>query len=35
MFFTGNAFFGIGLNDCVGSAGKVAEQVFEHIRQSG
>jgi oxygen-dependent protoporphyrinogen oxidase len=35
MFFTGNAFFGIGLNDCVGSAGKVAEQAFEHIRQSG
>ena len=35
MFFTGNAFFGIGLNDCVSSAGKVAEQAFEHIRQSG
>jgi oxygen-dependent protoporphyrinogen oxidase len=35
FFFTGNAFYGIGLNDCVAAAGRVAEQAFDHILRAG
>lgn len=31
LFFTGNAFYGIGLNDCVSAAGKVAARAFEYV----
>jgi oxygen-dependent protoporphyrinogen oxidase len=33
FYFTGNAFYGIGLNDCVGAANRVAAQAFDHLRQ--
>jgi oxygen-dependent protoporphyrinogen oxidase len=32
LFITGNAFFGIGLNDCVGAAERVAEQALAFCR---
>ncbi len=32
LFFTGNAFFGIGLNDCVSAAERVAEQALAALR---
>ena len=31
IFLTGNAFYGIGINDCVASAEKVAHQVMDFI----
>ncbi len=31
LFLTGNAFFGVGLNDCVHSSNKVAERVVTHL----
>ncbi|MEZ4598520.1 MAG: protoporphyrinogen oxidase [Syntrophotaleaceae bacterium] len=34
FFFTGNAFYGIGLNDCVAAANRVAEQAFGFVRRS-
>jgi oxygen-dependent protoporphyrinogen oxidase len=33
LFLTGNAFYGIGLNDCVNAANQVAGQVVEHLRE--
>ena len=33
MFFTGNAFFGIGLNDCVQASNKTAEKVVGFLGQ--
>lgn len=35
LFFTGNAFFGIGLNDCVSAAERAAEQALASIRGPG
>ncbi|MDF1581304.1 MAG: protoporphyrinogen oxidase [Desulfuromonadales bacterium] len=32
LFLTGNAFFGVGLNDCVNAANRVAEQALDFIR---
>jgi len=32
LFFTGNAFFGIGLNDCVHSSNQIATRVVEFLR---
>jgi oxygen-dependent protoporphyrinogen oxidase len=34
LFFTGNAFFGIGLNDCVGAAERVAERAMAALRHT-
>jgi oxygen-dependent protoporphyrinogen oxidase len=31
LFVTGNAFFGVGLNDCVHAANRAAEQVVKHL----
>lgn len=33
LFVTGNAFYGVGLNDCVHAANRVAEQVIERVQQ--
>jgi oxygen-dependent protoporphyrinogen oxidase len=33
LFFTGNAFFGIGLNDCVNASNQIAERVLAYTRQ--
>ncbi len=33
LFATGNAFFGVGLNDCVNSSNQTAGRVITHIRQ--
>jgi protoporphyrinogen/coproporphyrinogen III oxidase len=35
LFITGNAFFGIGLNDCVNAANRAAEQVVKHLSAAG
>ena len=32
LFATGNAFFGVGLNDCVNASNKVAEKVVDLLR---
>lgn len=34
LFLTGNAFYGIGINDCVQSAERVADQVTRYIEKS-
>jgi oxygen-dependent protoporphyrinogen oxidase len=31
LFLTGNAFFGVGLNDCVHAANQAAERVVKHL----
>ena len=31
LFFTGNAFFGVGLNDCVHAANQAGELVVKHL----
>ncbi|MHB8708729.1 MAG: protoporphyrinogen oxidase [Desulfuromonadales bacterium] len=31
LFVTGNAFFGVGLNDCVHASNRTAEQVVKHL----
>ena len=31
FFFTGNAFFGVGINDCVRASKEVAERVFKFL----
>jgi oxygen-dependent protoporphyrinogen oxidase len=31
LFFTGNAFFGVGLNDCVHAANQAGERVVKHL----
>jgi len=33
LFFTGNAFHGVGLNDCVNASNLVAQKVIDHLRQ--
>lgn len=33
FFFTGNAFFGIGLNDCVQASNRTAEKVIGHLEK--
>jgi protoporphyrinogen/coproporphyrinogen III oxidase len=33
LFFTGNAFCGIGLNDCVNASNQTAERVLSYLRQ--
>jgi oxygen-dependent protoporphyrinogen oxidase len=33
LFFTGNAFYGVGLNDCVAAAGRTAEQVLTFVER--
>jgi len=33
LFLTGNAFFGVGLNDCVHAANQVAGQVIDFLRE--
>jgi len=33
LFFTGNAFYGVGLNDCVHAANQVAGQVTDFLRE--
>jgi oxygen-dependent protoporphyrinogen oxidase len=35
LFFTGNAFYGIGLNDCVSASETVAEQAWAALRARG
>jgi len=32
LFVTGNAFYGVGLNDCVHAANRAAEQVIKHLQ---
>jgi len=32
LFFTGNAYFGVGLNDCVNASNQAAEKVLAHVR---
>ncbi|HKJ77322.1 MAG TPA: FAD-dependent oxidoreductase, partial [Gammaproteobacteria bacterium] len=32
LFATGNAFFGVGLNDCVNASNKTAEKVVDLLR---
>ena len=32
LILTGNAFFGVGLNDCVNAANKAGEEVLEHLQ---
>ncbi|ALC17408.1 protoporphyrinogen oxidase [Desulfuromonas soudanensis] len=33
LFLTGNAFFGVGLNDCVNASNQIAERVVAFLRQ--
>lgn len=33
LFLTGNAFFGIGLNDCVNASNQVADEVLAHLKK--
>jgi protoporphyrinogen/coproporphyrinogen III oxidase len=33
LFITGNAFFGVGLNDCVNASNRVAERVMAFLRE--
>lgn len=33
LFLVGNAFYGVGLNDCVAAAGRVADRVLALLRQ--
>jgi len=33
LFLTGNAFFGVGLNDCVNASNLVAQKVIDHLEQ--
>ena len=35
LFVTGNAFFGVGLNDCVNSSNQIAGRVVEFLKKSG
>lgn len=35
LFFTGNAFFGIGLNDCVQASNRAAEKVVGYLERNG
>jgi oxygen-dependent protoporphyrinogen oxidase len=35
LIFTGNAFFGVGLNDCVNAANQAGEQVISCLEKSG
>ena len=35
LFVTGNAFYGIGLNDCVNASNQVAERVCGFIGKNG
>ncbi len=32
LFLTGNAFFGVGLNDCVNSSNQIAERVIDYLK---
>jgi oxygen-dependent protoporphyrinogen oxidase len=32
LFLTGNAFFGVGLNDCVNASNQIAEKVVEFVK---
>ncbi len=32
LIFTGNAFFGVGLNDCVNAANKAGEQAISYLK---
>lgn len=32
LIFTGNAFFGVGLNDCVNAANRAAEKVIDRVK---
>jgi oxygen-dependent protoporphyrinogen oxidase len=32
LFLTGNAFFGVGLNDCVNASNQIAERVVEFVK---
>ena len=34
LFVSGNAFFGVGLNDCVNAANRCAEQVVKQLTAS-
>jgi oxygen-dependent protoporphyrinogen oxidase len=33
FFLTGNAFSGVGINDCVNASNQVAEQVIAELRK--
>ncbi|MHB1397180.1 MAG: protoporphyrinogen oxidase [Trichloromonadaceae bacterium] len=33
LFLTGNAFFGVGLNDCVNASNQIAERVLARLKQ--
>ncbi len=33
LFLTGNAFFGVGLNDCVNASNQVADAVLAHLQK--
>lgn len=33
LFVTGNAFYGVGLNDCVNASNLVAQKVIDHLQQ--
>ena len=33
LFLTGNAFFGVGLNDCVNASNQVADAVLSHLQK--
>ncbi len=35
LFFTGNAFFGVGLNDCVNASNNTAERVIGFLKKNG
>jgi oxygen-dependent protoporphyrinogen oxidase len=35
LFVTGNAYYGVGLNDCVNAANRTAEQVLDQINPKG
>jgi oxygen-dependent protoporphyrinogen oxidase len=35
LLFTGNALFGVGLNDCVNAANRAGEQVIAHLQKTG
>ena len=34
FFLTGNAFFGVGLNDCVNSSNQISERVIDYLKSS-
>lgn len=35
LFFTGNSFLGVGLNDCVNASNQIAERVVDLLRERG